>query len=88
MHAASVYSLKSVAYHYRINYRNRSQAGTHAQMGGHVENITGCLQIQTNQFPEDFQDTFWKKIPEELYATSHTITHEIIVILFTQGLPM
>ena len=43
MHAASVYSLKSVAYHYRINYRNRSQAGTHAQMGGHVENITGCL---------------------------------------------
>jgi len=27
------------------------------------------------------------KIPEDFYATSHTITPEIIVILFTWGLP-
>ena len=46
-----------------------------------------CLQIQPKQFPGDIQDTFFLNIPENFYVTSHAITPEIIVILFTRGLP-
>jgi len=35
----------------------------------------------------NFQVIFLKKIPEDFYVTSHTRTLDIIVILFTGGLP-
>ena len=42
--------------------------------------------MQRNPFPGDFQESFFK-FQKISYVTSHTITPEIIVILFTQGLP-
>jgi len=35
---------------------------------------TQCLKIQPEQFPADIQETFLK-IPENVYATSHTISN-------------
>jgi len=40
----------------------------------------------SGRFPGDIQDTFLQN-SRRFYVTSHTITPEIIVILFTGGLP-